>query len=134
MKSIKRKYVVAAVLCLFFFTVGCGSGRSRTQVQGKVTYRGKSVGEQTLTLQSQGAQKEFFTHKIPIFDGAFSGQGPAPGVYKVVIEESLSAQEGHKPTGGTTVEIPKKYRSAATTDLTWALQAGENNREIELTD
>jgi hypothetical protein len=135
MKTIDIKHAAAGVVCLVLLTAGCGSSSSRTLLQGKVTYKGQPVGEQTLVLQSQGKQGEFFTHKIPISaEGTFSGEGPAPGTYKVVIEESLAAQEGVKPAGGKAAAVPRKYRRAETTDLTCDIHAGKNTINLELTD
>jgi hypothetical protein len=37
-------------------------------------------------------------------------------------------------TGAEAVKIPLEYRSAETTDLTWDILPGENQREFELTD
>jgi hypothetical protein len=135
MKTLRAKHAAASVVCLLLLTAGCGSDSSRTLVEGKVTYKGQTVGEQTLVLHSQGNQGEFFTHKIPISaDGTFSSQGPAPGTYKVVIEQSLAAQEGVKPAGGKAAAVPQKYRLVESTDLTWDIHAGENKKDIELTD
>jgi hypothetical protein len=112
---------------------GCGKEDSRPRVQGRVTFQGEAVGGQTLTLVSEGAAGEFFTQKIPLrADGTFSGEVPVPGNYKVVIEESLTVQEGRPPAGGNRRQIPAKYRAAATSGLVWTLQKGENNREFEL--
>lgn len=117
------------------FLAGCGESAPRTHLQGKVTYQGQPVADQTLVLYSSRAQGQFFTHKVPIgADGSFEGQGPPPGEYFVVIEESLAAQEGRQAASGKNVKIPPKYRQISTTDLTWKLQNGENKREIQLSD
>ncbi len=135
MKIIHYKCITAGVVCLLLLAAGCGSTPSRTTLAGKVTYKDKPVGDQTLVLHSQGNQGEFFTHKIPIAaDGTFSGEGPTPGVYKVVIEESLAVQEGVKTRGANAAVVPRKYRRVETTDLTWNIHAGENKEEFKLTD
>jgi hypothetical protein len=133
MKIIPLPYVAVGFLFLLLL-VGCSGSPQRTHLQGKVTYHSQPVGDQTLVLYSSRVQKEFSTHKIPIgADGTFAGEGPAPGEYFVVIEESLAAQESRRASGKA-MKIPPKYRGVGTTDLTWSLHAGENKRDIELSD
>ena len=133
MKRIHLSFGAIGPLVLLLLA-GCSESSPRTQLQGKITYQGQPVAEQTLVLYSSRAQGQFFTHKLPIgADGAFAGQGPPPGEYFVVIEESLAAQEGRQ-VGGKSAKIPPKYRQISTTDLSWKLQSGENKREIQLSD
>jgi hypothetical protein len=124
---------VAGACALLVLLAGCSQEGSRPRVEGKVTFQGKPLGGRTLTLVSEGAPGEFFTQRIPILaDGSFSGEVPAPGNYKVVIEESLAVQEGHASAGGTSKTIPPKYRAPATTDLVWTIQSGKNYQEFKL--
>jgi len=86
-----------------------------------------------LTLYSEGAPGQFFTQKFPLdADGRFAGEVPSPGDYKVVIEESLVVQEGRKPTGTGGPVVPRKYRTAAASDLVWAVHDGDDERQLEL--
>ena len=125
--------VVVAVLCFaVLWTAGC-SGRTRPRIHGKVIYNNNPVGGQTLVLVSEGEVQEAFRHKIVIDpDGTFSGEAPQPGKYWVVIEPPLSAQEGSKSS--TVMPVPKKYRTRDSTDETWEIKDGDNQKEIVLQD
>jgi hypothetical protein len=99
-----------------------------------VTFHGQPVVGQTLALFSEGSAGEFFSQKIPLrADGSFSGEVPAPGTYKVAIEEALAIQEGRKAATDRPT-IPQKYRKAATSGLVWTIEGSENYREFELAD
>jgi hypothetical protein len=119
-------------LLLLVLGAGCSDSGSRPRVEGTVTFKGNPVAGQTLAFYSEGGKGEFFSHKISLLaDGTFSGQVPAPGNYKVAIEESMAVQEGTKPATGR-LTIPQKYRNPATSDLVWNIQAGDNKQDFVL--
>ena len=132
MTSLSRPRCAAGLLLLLLVCAGCGGGDSRPRVRGKVTFGGEPVANQTLTLYSEGAPGEFSAQKIPLQpDGTFSGEVPARGTSKVTIEESLAVQEGQKPADKGR-SIPAKYRSPATSELSWTIGDGDNYKEFPL--
>jgi hypothetical protein len=135
MNTFTIKRALCGPLVALLLSAGCSKDVSRPRVQGTVTFQGNPVGSKTLALFSEGAPGEFFAQKIPIGpDGTFSGEVPAPGTYKVVIEESLAVQEGARRPAGDQVKVPDKYRSVATTDLTWTIEKGDNSRDLVLSE
>jgi hypothetical protein len=123
---------LTGVLILLLLSAGCGKSAVRPRLQGQVTFQDQGIGPLTLTLYSEGGPGEFFTHKVPVSaDGTFAGEAPTPGMYRVVFEESLAAQEGNR-AAGPLQKVPLKYRAIATTDLEWIIQDGENSREFKL--
>jgi hypothetical protein len=128
----RRVMAASGFLLLLVLGAGCSETVSRPRVEGTVTFKGDPVAGQTLALYSEGGKGEFFSHKISLrADGTFSGEVPAPGTYKVAIEESMAVQEGAKPAKGRPA-IPQKYRNPATSDLVWNIQAGDNKQDFVL--
>jgi hypothetical protein len=122
----------SGVLLVLVLAAGCSETASRPRVEGTVTFKGDPVAGQTLAFYSEGGKGEFFSHKVSLkADGTFSGEVPAPGNYKVAIEEAMAVQEGAKPAKGRPA-IPLKYRSPATSDLVWNIQAGDNKQDFVL--
>lgn len=134
MNRLALQRFAAGCLILPLFGAGCGPDNPRPKVEGTVTYQGKAVGSQTLTLHMKAdKQEDSYFHRVPIQpDGSFKGDAPAPGAYHVVIELPISALEGKAPTD--MVQIPQKYRAVSTTTLTWTIGPGENKKEFALTD
>jgi hypothetical protein len=132
MTTLSRGCGLFGVLLLAAVVSGC-QGDGRVRVRGKVTVQGTPAAGQTLTLHSGGGAKDFFAVRLPIkADGSFEGEVPARGDYKVLIEESMAVMEGRKPTGGPTLKIPARYRTAAGTDLVWPIHDADNFREFDL--
>jgi hypothetical protein len=118
------------VLLFLLLATGC-SDRARFQVRGKVTYNGKPIGHQTLTL-FHAAPDDPFAKRFPIAaaDGAFAGEVPKPGTYKVYIEPSMAAMEGM--ASADEMHFPEKYRDKATSGLEWDVKPGLNERDFDL--
>jgi hypothetical protein len=132
MKTIGIVRIMAHPCLLLMLAVGCSADPARPRVQGKVSCKGQAVAGGTLGLYSEGGGGAFFSQKIALrADGTFAGDVPAPGTYKVAIEESLAAQEGAK-RAGPRLAVPAKYCDPATSGLVWALHAGSNNRDFDL--
>ena len=122
------------IFVLLLFGSGCNSEAGRPKVQGRIALNGRPLGDKTLCFRSEGAEGNFFTYRVRIQpDGAFSGEVPVAGNYKLAIEESLAVQEGKQP-GKDDVVIPAQYKEASTSNLTWDVRKGENKRDFDLTD
>lgn len=132
---------------LFLSLTGCGDGVQRPQIKGKVSYRGKSVGNKTLFLKFVAPPEESFTQMLPLSkEGTFAGEVAKPGSYKVVMAESLAAMDAkaiaindgpvnEAPMNlGNQGTFPAKYKDASTSDLTLTIESGQNTLNIELTD
>jgi hypothetical protein len=132
MKTFTFRRAAGAFLVLLVLGVGCAS-KGRPRIHGKVTLNGQPLADRMLTLFG-GEGVDVFSQSVPILtDGSFSGEVPAPGTYKVVIQESLAAQEGNKPSTPDSAPVPPKYRDPATSDLTWTIEPGNNHRDFNLT-
>ncbi len=131
-----RNPTVAGILALLLLAGGCSvKGVTRPQVEGQVTCNGQPVADRTLTLWGQGPDGDFFAQKLHLrADGSFKGEVPAPGNYRVVIEESLAAQEGAQKIDPNRVKVPEKYEGRDTTDLVWTIGPGQNTRDFDLKD
>jgi hypothetical protein len=132
MTLLRLSLFLAPLLALSSFC-GCGASSPRPTIEGSVTYQGKPLADQTLKLHMVAEkQEDSFSHAVRIQqDGAFKGDAPRPGTYKVVIEPPRSALEGK---GGNVMAIPEKYRDVKTTDLTWVIEKGRNKKDFALVD
>lgn len=141
---------VAGLLALAaVLAAGCGKGRGKATISGKVTYHGAPVTGGTMTIYHAGSAP----YTVPIRgDGTFSSSDLPVGESKVTIEtESLrqaravgapNLPRGMKPprpsgaeAGGTPtayVKIPPKYASQQNTPLVWDLKSGTNSKDFDL--
>ena len=121
------------ILFLALLLSACSRPVARPRVHGTVSLGGTPVGSQTLTLFHEGSDNERYAQNIPIGpDGTFSGEVPAPGLYKVLIQPSMAAMEGNAPPDAKTIAIPAKYRDRTTSGLEWDIKPGDNERTFEL--
>jgi hypothetical protein len=143
---VTRRSIFIAVV----FLVGCGKGPSdvgmpkqpTVPVSGILTYRGKAVGNASVTLFSLDGKiaSRGRTDAAGIFNlSTYADKdGTPPGKYKVVaavsgtkeIEPGVLAPE---PEGGFKSVIPAKYANAATTDVIVDVkEQGKNELAIDL--
>ena len=115
---------------------GCGKGGKPTgRVSGQVLYGGKAVTEGEVnfisnergvaaaaTIDSSGN----YALADPIETGEYKVY-VAPPVPKTVDPKQGAAKKVSSP-------IPRKYRDAATSDLTFTIKEGPNEYKIELKD
>jgi hypothetical protein len=133
---------LAAVLA-----AGCGTGRAKANISGKVIYHGAPVTGGTLTIYHPGSAP----YTVPIRgDGTFISSDLPVGEAKVTVEtESLRparaagaprlprGMQSPRPAdaGGTPtayVKIPPRYASPQSTPLVWHLKGGTNNKDFDL--
>jgi hypothetical protein len=138
---------------------GCSGTSKNSTVSGKVTYKGQPVTGGTLTLHPTDGKGGSFP-PIPIKpDGTFMTTDVPAGSWQVAIEtESIKGMptggynakppQGQKPPDGAApkmpeidtsgqpkyVQIPKKYSDPKTSNLTWDIVKGKNDKTFELTD
>ena len=99
-----------------------------------MTYKGAPVAKMNLTLALDAAAGESFSQSFSLDEaGKFSGELPQAGTFRVIIQESYAAMEGNAARSKKG-SVPPKYRSAKSTDITWAIKSGDNSRDIELKD
>jgi hypothetical protein len=131
---------------------GCGSGRSKPgAVSGKLTYKGKPVGNAALLLYPAGGN---LTNPITIpvdADGEFRIVDTPAAEYKVVVQGTAGATEadtkGMSPENAAkakemlgrmntaaTIPFPNKYKDARTTDLKCTITEKNQTMDLELTD
>lgn len=132
------------IVCLTIASVsaqGCGpnvpANPTTYAVHGKVTLDGQPVKRGFVRFDPTSPGKGVAAEGEIQADGsyearAFVGQrGTTPGDYKVYVAAVARPQEGE--TNPQPLDLPAKYQSAGTTDITKSVTAGENSIDIELT-
>ncbi len=116
---------------------GCGGGeKPKTTVKGKVTYKGEAVADANVQMQTAttGAAAAAKTDAA----GSYSIEAVlTPGKYSVwvipfEVPPPAPPPPGYKPVDNP--KIPKKYRSGATSGLTFEVKAGANEFNIPMVD
>jgi hypothetical protein len=127
-------FLRAAAGLLLLLAAGCGgTDDARPTVSGRVTYNGRPLADKTLILALEGADGVSQSLRVEP-DGTFTGEVPKPGTYKVVIAESMAVMEGVEKARKDGPKVAAKYRAAATSDVTVAIDRGSNEKVIELRD
>jgi hypothetical protein len=131
-------------LCLLTLALGCGfDAKYKTaEVTGKVLYKGNVVpGGKVTFIADQG---DLSMDGIIGENGTYKVNAPVGPVHITVDNRLLAkhARRGHIVRGpknedpisleGEYVEIPKKYSSVDTTDLTYTVKPGSQSYEINL--
>ena len=115
---------------------GCSGSKPTSSVKGKVTYKGEAVADAKVQIQS-AASGAAGTAKTDAA-GSYTIETPVPpgkyGVAVVPFEVPPPAPPppNYKPADNP--KIPKKYRSAATSGLTFEAKAGANEFNIPMVD
>ena len=127
---------VLPLVCMISAVPGCSeapSGPPHFETQGIVTFNSEPV---------PGAVVVFSSEKLRVFrgartkdDGSFrvvaaSNTGLPSGDYQVAVRPAPGGDE--EPVNFNRPDIPEKYRSEATSGLTFTLEAGAPFLEIEL--
>ncbi|QDT32248.1 carboxypeptidase-like regulatory domain-containing protein [Thalassoglobus polymorphus] len=128
--------VVLLNLCLI---AGCGGGGDKApsgRVSGSVKLNGEPVfpGKITLTSATIGAAGSADLTS----DGEFTFEGPLPvGQYKVYLTsaglgDSPPSENPKADANKGLKDVPQKYQSETTTDLTATIEEGKNTIPLEL--
>lgn len=155
MFSIVVSCLLASLIC------GCGSGGGTRpamgKVKGTVTYKGKPVSGAVVSLFMEGASRgssgttdESGNYKLTTFD---TNDGAFVGTNKVTVTKPKAAPLGKDPKELTpddllkitregkinemsaiSDELPAKYADVKTSKLQLTIEAGDNQKEIELED
>jgi hypothetical protein len=148
--SFRRLVLTAAALFLVGALVsGCGSRAGNNTLSGTVTVGGKPAAGAVMTLHYADGK----THQVTISDKGIFTAGAVP-VGKATVTFSSMAQGMVDPTGrnkdkmlemmkgfaptalqvgaAQMVPIPAKYTSKDTSDLTWEITSGKNQKTFEL--
>jgi hypothetical protein len=128
------------IVLLVFLVVsagGCGNNEPIGKVSGKVTFGGAPIAEGTIEFA-----KADYAADVPLKpDGTYQLDNPGlpPGDYMVAIHPAMVPDPRDDPekTPPGSIEkndpnIPKKYRSLSTTDLTAKVLQGKNTFDFEL--
>jgi len=118
---------------------GCGPSVSVGQVGGKVTCDGQPVAEGVVTFHNPDTGDAAQAELKP--DGTFQVSnaegGLPPGDYRVTImPPTVQLPDTAETEGGLgfkeVTNIPEKYRSAKTSELTATVQTGSNNLDFAM--
>jgi hypothetical protein len=151
----KRRCVLLVLPCLLVLSVGCGSNGTIT---GTVTYNGTPIPEGSIMFHPDNGAPSVST---TIVDGKYTAEKVPPGPAKVsvvsVFTEAMDVtpmqramQGGLKPKEGAEipegarklmagaaqakkgVKIPDDYASPSTSGLSYTVQGGKQNHDIDL--
>jgi hypothetical protein len=127
--------VVLAVL-------GCGGNKNECEVSGTVTYQGKPLPMGTVSFLDSSNQ---WLASSPITKGKYTIKGKVPvGPVKITVTTPGSSPGkfgGRRPNVGAknkfgepleVIPIPAKYSSAGSSGLTYTVQPGPNEYNIDL--
>lgn len=127
-------WFVGCILMMGLNLSGCNEGGQQvptSKVMGTVTFQGSPVEDGRINFESDppgyGAAGE-------IKQGAFEIKDVPLASYKVTVTPPLPAPPvpGEKPADTDPADIPAKYRTPTTSDLTAEIQAGDNALTFEL--
>lgn len=126
--------LLASLLCIATLA-GCGSSKTVSGLKGKVTYKGEAIADAKVQVQSpaNGGAGVARTDAT----GAYSIADLPPGQYNVTVapfEEPPPAPLPPNYTPKDNPKIPKKYRNAKTSGLTFEAKAGSNEFNVEMVD
>lgn len=138
-----KLFVPLTLIVVITAALGCGSDApkgpeklSTTPVDGVVTLNGKPAAEVSISLHH--SEGKVAPRGISDKDGKFSiatygkDDGAPLGKYKVTAAKNMTKEISPgvlapPPPGGFKSDIPTKYESVNTTDISVEIKAGEKN-------
>ena len=137
LRPMSRAMSLLGLLGLLLGSNGCGNSSSRPEatVQGKVTLAGQPLTRGQVVFSSSATGTS--AAGVLQTDGTFELTGAiVPGAYRVYI---LPPDPGNIEPGLTNPppvdelkDVPQKYKSETSTDLTAEVKEGENSFEFDL--
>lgn len=130
-----RNFIVVAVIAAVISS-GCTAGPETGKVSGQVTFLGKPYGEAAIVFFSLKTGRGGTANLGE--DGTFSLPAElVVGEYQVYLAPKLAAQGNDDappaPTR-TDTDVPGRYWSESSTDISFTVEPGENVATIALTD
>jgi hypothetical protein len=140
---IMKLFLPLTLIVVMAAALGCGSDApkgpekiSTTPVDGVVTLNGKPAAEVSISLHH--SEGKVAPRGISDKDGKFSiatygkDDGAPAGKYKVTAAKNMTKEISPgvlapPPPGGFKSDIPTKYESVNTTDISVEIKAGEKN-------
>ncbi len=140
---IMKLFLPLTLIVVITAALGCGSDvpkgpekLSTTPVDGVVTLNGKPAAEVSISLHH--SEGKVAPRGISDKDGKFSiatygkDDGAPAGKYKVTAAKNMTKEISPgvlapPPPGGFKSDIPTKYESVNTTDISVEIKAGEKN-------
>lgn len=138
-----KLFLPLSLIMVITVVLGCGSDApkgpeklSTTPVDGVVTLNGKPAAEVSVSLHH--SEGKVAPRGISDKDGKFSiatygkDDGAPAGKYKVTAAKNMTKEISPgvlapPPPGGFKSDIPTKYESVNTTDISVEIKAGEKN-------
>ncbi|WP_237228003.1 carboxypeptidase-like regulatory domain-containing protein [Rubinisphaera sp. JC750] len=134
------KYCSAILAVTLLCVAGCGgSSEPQGTLSGKVTYNGEPVSEGVVIFSSSGASfgaqadiEEDGSYTLSTYEG-----GVPPGTYEVaVLPPTITLPDTEDSPGGEALKevdnIPQKYRSTQSSELTVTINEGSNTFDIAM--
>ncbi|MFW5692721.1 MAG: carboxypeptidase-like regulatory domain-containing protein [Thermoguttaceae bacterium] len=126
-----------ALLSSCWLLIGCGGpeGPPRQPVLGTLTFDGKPVPNAQVAFQSP--ERHIYFTAMTDSEGRFevraaSGDGLPAGTYQVTVNPAPSDDEEATQIPQRP-DIPQRYRTAATSDLTVTVEEGANEVPVAMT-
>jgi hypothetical protein len=138
-------WVAKAVLFCFVLATleGCGASKPGGTVNGKVSYKGESVGAGMVTFFGSTADQvasasiakdgTYTASGVPLGQVRVTVSTPSPGpTAEQVAKNGFLKRKNVKASGEKTVSLPAKFANAATSQLTLTVSEGSQPYDIEL--
>jgi hypothetical protein len=134
----------AALLFLLFATLeGCGGSKSGGTINGKVSYKGESVGAGTVTFFGSTADQvasasiakdgTYTASGVPVGKVTVTVTTPPPGPTEEQIKKNgFLKRKNIKASTDKVVSVPAKFANAATSHLSLTVSEGSQPYDIEL--
>lgn len=140
--------LIALVLAVPFFTIGCGASVPTSKVDVTLTYQGQPLSDVIVSFNSEGSDGNRPAIGRTDAQGKVTGvttlkpnDGVIPGNYILTlskpmnVSETIDNAEAYADPSGQSLGFPAKYQSVQMSDLKITVEKGKpNQKTFELTD